>query len=740
MHGVVQCEVTVVRDGAGLRRSFVLRIGNILRIGRGPGNDIVLDFDGVSSYHAELFLRASGASHGLCVRDNSKNGTGIRPGPDAPDSLSWANGIEPVWETLRRGAFRSIDHGWQLVVPIKSGRGADQPPEQANIMTVYVGEQVCAAEAAELDGEAWEPDASIGDQEADVGNMPSPARIAPPPPPDLGGLAFEEPPGPPLQSLQANTGRDAAPAHRPGTAAAGASLALAEQQAVKDHFLARDEEIWERLELDTMTEVPLGHSGGHAVGDQARAGKSRSHDTSRTSEQSQQTHWVTNQAAPSSSSDDTSDQDYKKSRRKRKRKQREKQPKKTKKKKAPKKAKAPKRETRAKRNRDTKKQERRKKVIKKRKPHEDSEETDLELWIRKKAQKRLALQKTGKTRQNKRLCDTSTSQSDEVECQKQAKQLQTQKTNGKSSERDCFKHETSACQSDGGHVAGHPHTEQQVHKDEDVCTAISPQVQEQRPQPIETLETAHEFGQPKQPIQKVTAENKAIIALEISDSDNGNGFFLLCGIHSEQPMFRRIRDGEPSFLFFNRCNAGGSVGWHIGSGPGRTLSTDPEEFWHSDLGTLPAIGKGVHGGRMQAHKALDHSLLTALGAVDNRLCCEIRTAFSVAVGGGAGPGAVVEADQEVEGGSGGGRREAGEAPCKVGSMDVPMKEHAREARNGLHRPHVATPAVPPPSPPDRVVNNTQHIGASARSDDSNGSGRTLVPNDLCEDTGETRPA
>jgi len=139
---------------------------------------------------------------------------------------------------------------------------------------------------------------------------------------------------------------------------------------------------------------------------------------------------------------------------------------------------------------------------------------------------------------------------------------------------------------------------------------------------------------------------------------------------------------------------------------------------------------------MQAHKALDHSLLTALGAVDNRLCCEIRTAFCIAVGGGTG--ADVESDREV-GGDGGGRAEAGEEFCKVGSLDVPMKEQVRDGRNGeLQKVHMATPAAPLPSP-DRVVNNAEHICASGRSDDSNGSGRTLVPHDLCED-GEPQAA
>jgi len=214
--GVVQCDVTLACEHTGWKRTFTLRVGNILRIGRSSANDVVLDFDGVSLYHAELFLRPLAGGHGLCVRDNSKNGTGVRPGGS------------PAWEPLRRGAFRALDHGWRLAVPLR-GRRAE--PEPRGTMTVQIGERVCAAEAAELDGEAWEPEAAAhapdeflpGDHEA-----AQPPAPAPPPPPDLDGGAFEEPPPPPVPAPQSQP-TPAWPAQGP----AG--------RAVEEHYLAREQ-------------------------------------------------------------------------------------------------------------------------------------------------------------------------------------------------------------------------------------------------------------------------------------------------------------------------------------------------------------------------------------------------------------------------------------------------------------------------------------------------------------------
>ncbi|CAK0812050.1 unnamed protein product, partial [Prorocentrum cordatum] len=102
---VIQCEVTLVHEHARSVRRSTLRVGDVLRIGRGPDNDVVLNFEGVSAYHAELFLRPGATGQGLCVRDNSKNGTGVKPGPSGPADRE-ALGVPP-WEPVHRGTFKA---------------------------------------------------------------------------------------------------------------------------------------------------------------------------------------------------------------------------------------------------------------------------------------------------------------------------------------------------------------------------------------------------------------------------------------------------------------------------------------------------------------------------------------------------------------------------------------------------------------------------------------------------------
>lgn len=66
-------------------KSFTLRSGtdSVVRIGRAPGNDIVVEHRGASQYHAELRLLpdASGARR-LHIRDISMNGTGLKTADD----------------------------------------------------------------------------------------------------------------------------------------------------------------------------------------------------------------------------------------------------------------------------------------------------------------------------------------------------------------------------------------------------------------------------------------------------------------------------------------------------------------------------------------------------------------------------------------------------------------------------------------------------------------------------------
>merc|ERR1712070_1360983 len=96
------------------------------------------------------------------------------------------------------------DHGWQLIVPLRSRKGDQQMAENPRIVTVYVGSKIgpLVGPDEELDGEAWEPASSMMAPTKSIG-IPSKHLavhdVAPPPPPDLGGKAFEEaPPPPPL--------------------------------------------------------------------------------------------------------------------------------------------------------------------------------------------------------------------------------------------------------------------------------------------------------------------------------------------------------------------------------------------------------------------------------------------------------------------------------------------------------------------------------------------------------------
>eukprot|EP00927_Polykrikos_kofoidii_P010828 TRINITY_DN14573_c0_g2_i1.p1 TRINITY_DN14573_c0_g2~~TRINITY_DN14573_c0_g2_i1.p1 ORF type:complete len:662 (-),score=160.17 TRINITY_DN14573_c0_g2_i1:156-2141(-) len=208
INGALAFGVTFVREHTGQEWSFMLHLGSVVRLGRSPLNDIVLDFDGVSVFHAELYIRQSGPLRILCVRDNSKNGTGIRPGPRAAGGCDGE--LDQTWAPLQRGSFGVLEHGWQLVVPLRQRGGRKLVSESVQSLTVYIGEHVSEAVAAELDGEAWEPpeaDDTLGggSHTSDVmqHNEVTPKKRAleeappPPPPPDLGGGAFEEPPPPP---------------------------------------------------------------------------------------------------------------------------------------------------------------------------------------------------------------------------------------------------------------------------------------------------------------------------------------------------------------------------------------------------------------------------------------------------------------------------------------------------------------------------------------------------------------
>merc|ERR1712072_722889 len=107
-----------------------------------------------------------------------------------PDAVVLAGKV-PDWESLKKGAFRVLDHGWQMIVPLRSRKGEQQMSEAPRIVTVYVGSKIgpLLGPDEELDGEAWEPNVMAPAKAITVGGKKEVAP--PPPPPDLGGGAFE---------------------------------------------------------------------------------------------------------------------------------------------------------------------------------------------------------------------------------------------------------------------------------------------------------------------------------------------------------------------------------------------------------------------------------------------------------------------------------------------------------------------------------------------------------------------
>jgi len=104
---------TISHEGAKLKpaKSFTLKSGFdvAVRIGRAPGNDIVVDHRGASQYHCELRLLADdngGGNHRLHIRDLSMNGTGMRK----------AEGKQP--ECLEKQKNEPVPDGAVLLVPM----------------------------------------------------------------------------------------------------------------------------------------------------------------------------------------------------------------------------------------------------------------------------------------------------------------------------------------------------------------------------------------------------------------------------------------------------------------------------------------------------------------------------------------------------------------------------------------------------------------------------------------------
>jgi len=196
-----KCDVTICRGSTASAQTFAIRVGGVLRIGRGVANDVVLDFEGVSVYHAEIHLQPRAAGDAgpplLCVRDESKNGTAVRAGPHAEEVAAEA------WEPLKKGALRILQHGWQIMMPLNSRKNSKQLPVGERLVSVFVGSAVpegfetAATQALALHThKVFSAGYAILHRNIKP-RVPTGGKEAAPPPPEEFSGEFEEAPEPP---------------------------------------------------------------------------------------------------------------------------------------------------------------------------------------------------------------------------------------------------------------------------------------------------------------------------------------------------------------------------------------------------------------------------------------------------------------------------------------------------------------------------------------------------------------
>merc|ERR1712151_53698 len=157
----VTLRFTITREGNSngtpTSKSFTLKVGaeTPIRIGRAPGNDVIVESRGVSQYHSELRLvRLDGESApSLCVRDLSMNGTGLkRPDGRAPAHLEKRHDV-PLQDgsvllvpMLLKVSQQATERGW-LRVDFDGSAKAVEPtpgPEQSSSRRASVQSQSAA--------------------------------------------------------------------------------------------------------------------------------------------------------------------------------------------------------------------------------------------------------------------------------------------------------------------------------------------------------------------------------------------------------------------------------------------------------------------------------------------------------------------------------------------------------------------------------------------------------------------
>lgn len=141
-----RCQIVACRKGQDVStgKKFILKSGDVVRIGRGNDNEVILDYEGVSKHHAEIFMRAKqpeevilGADLKmtglLSIRDlNSRNGLSIHKSPLAA--------VPPLgaFDRIVPGIVQAVQDGWSVLVPAKSRHQDKQMTVEQRILTLYV--------------------------------------------------------------------------------------------------------------------------------------------------------------------------------------------------------------------------------------------------------------------------------------------------------------------------------------------------------------------------------------------------------------------------------------------------------------------------------------------------------------------------------------------------------------------------------------------------------------------------
>ncbi|CAE7199076.1 unnamed protein product [Symbiodinium natans] len=143
-----RCQIIACRKGQDVStgRKFILKSGDVVRIGRGNDNEVILDYEGVSKHHAEIFMRQKLPEEVilgsdlkmtglLSIRDlNSRNGLSIHKSPTEQDVVPTIG----AFDRIVPGNVQAVQDGWSVLVPAKSRHQDKQMSVEQRLLTLYV--------------------------------------------------------------------------------------------------------------------------------------------------------------------------------------------------------------------------------------------------------------------------------------------------------------------------------------------------------------------------------------------------------------------------------------------------------------------------------------------------------------------------------------------------------------------------------------------------------------------------